>query len=139
MRGKDWRTIAAVTAVVLAVGYLVVSGLSKSGVYYWTVSEVIAGEAGSGNESVRISGDVVGGTINFNQQDILLTFAVRDSEDPGKIINAAYSGVMPDAFKEDIEVILEGVYDRGKNLFNASVLLAKCPSKYVEEGSSEPE
>ncbi len=134
---KNWRSVAAVTVVVLVVSYLVISGLSTSGVYYWTVSEVLAGKAGSGNRSVRISGEVVDGTINFNQKDLLLTFAVRDSEDTGKIINAAYNGVMPDAFKEDVEVILEGAYDREENLFNASVLLAKCPSKYVEEGTPE--
>ena len=44
---------------------------------------------------------------------------------------------MPDAFKGDVEVILEGSYSQYDNLFTATILLAKCPSKYEAEVDNE--
>jgi cytochrome c-type biogenesis protein CcmE len=52
---------------------------------------------------------------------------------PSITMRASYQGVMPDAFKEDVEVILEGTYSQYDNMFNATILLAKCPSKYEAE------
>ena len=36
-------------------------------------------------------------------------------------------------FEPEIEALLEGTYDRSKNLFQAETLLVKCPSKYESE------
>jgi hypothetical protein len=38
-----------------------------------------------------------------------------------------------DAFKEGVQVIVEGRYDKDTNTFKAKTLLAKCPSKYEAE------
>lgn len=37
---------------------------------------------------------------------------------------------MPDAFQEEVEVIVEGIYDEANKKFVANSLLAKCPSRY---------
>jgi cytochrome c-type biogenesis protein CcmE len=36
---------------------------------------------------------------------------------------------VPDIFKDNVEVVVEGVYDRD-GVFAADTLLAKCPSKF---------
>ena len=79
------------------------------------------------------------GTILYDQKELKLTFSVRDMEESGKSMKVVYNGVKPDAFKEDVEVILEGRYDEPKNTFYAQTLLAKCPSKYEGETEQEKE
>jgi cytochrome c-type biogenesis protein CcmE len=127
----------AVLAILLAMGYLMYTGISDTGVYYRTVSEVLDKASIFDGQSLRISGEVVDGTINFDQENIILTFAVRDTENDRVTMRASYQGVMPDAFKGDVEVILEGSYSQYDNLFSATILLAKCPSKYEAEAVSE--
>ena len=123
----------AVSAILMAMGYLMYTGISDTGVYYRTVSEVLNQASIFDGQSLRISGEVVDGTIQFDQENLILSFDVRDTENDRVTMRASYQGVMPDAFKEDVEVILEGSYSQYDNLFNATILLAKCPSKYVAE------
>lgn len=137
MKLANWRTLIAVLFVLSGVGYLVFTGVSETGVYYRTVTEVLSDTKTFEDEPVRISGEVVDGTINYNQDELVLAFTVRDTEDDSKIMNAVYGGVVPDSFEGDIEVILEGTYDKSSNTFNAEILLAKCPSKYVAEETAE--
>ena len=42
-------------------------------------------------------------------------------------------------FKDNSEVVVEGAYDSNEELFHATVLLAKCPSKYEALGEEHPE
>lgn len=127
----------AVLAILIAMGYLMYTGISETGVYYHTVSEVLDQASIFDGQSLRISGDVVGDTIQFDQENIILSFAVSDTENDRVTMRVSYQGVAPDAFKDGVEVILEGSYSQYDNLFNATILLAKCPSKYEAEGEDE--
>ena len=133
MISKKAKVPFAVGAILIAMGYLMYSGISDTGVYYRTVSEVLDQASIFDGQSLRISGEVVDGTIQYDQENLVLSFSVRDTENDRVTMRASYQGVMPDAFKEDVEVILEGSYSQYDNLFNATILLAKCPSKYVAE------
>ncbi len=133
MISKKAKIPIAVGAILIAMGYLMYSGISDTGVYYRTVSEVLDQASIFDGQSLRISGEVVDGTIQYDQENLVLSFSVRDTENDRVTMRASYQGVMPDAFKEDVEVILEGSYSQYDNLFNATILLAKCPSKYVAE------
>jgi len=127
------KILIPVLFIIAGLGFLIFRGISDTGVYYMTVGELIKKADSLKDESVRISGDVVAGTINYNQRDLILSFAISDTENPAKVINALYNGAAPDAFKEDVEVVLQGIYDTEKKLFTAKELLAKCPSKYSSE------
>jgi len=142
MINKKAKIPIAVGAILIAMGYLMYSGISDTGVYYRTVSEVLDQASIFDGQSLRISGEVVDGTIQYDQENLVLSFSVRDTENDRVTMRASYQGVMPDAFKEDVEVILEGSYSQYDNLFNATILLAKCPSKYVaeaEDGQQAPQ
>jgi cytochrome c-type biogenesis protein CcmE len=134
------KILIPVLFIIAGLGFLIFRGISDTGVYYMTVGELIKKADSLKGDSVRISGDVVAGTINYNQRDLILSFAIRDTVNPSKTINALYNGPAPDAFKEGVEVVLQGIYDMEVNLFTAKELLAKCPSKYgseiTEEGSN---
>lgn len=131
------KILIPVLFIIAGLGFLIFRGISDTGVYYMTVEELTKKADSLKGEGVRISGDVVAGTINYNQKDLILSFAIRDTANPSKVINALYNGPAPDAFKEDIEVVLQGSYDAEKNLFMAKELLAKCPSKYSSEADGK--
>lgn len=103
--------------------------------YYLEVSEVLENPAKFNEKGMRVSGDVVTGTIVKDFKKQYLEFDVSDAE--GKSMKVVYNGIIPDTFKEDIQVIVEGRYDIDKNVFNSATVLTKCPSKYeadVNEG-----
>ncbi len=130
MKKNSIKTVFALLLILIGVCFLIIKGISDTGVYYRTVSEVLADSSLPEKRGVRISGNVVGGSIEYDQKRLLLTFSVRDMDYEIKTMNVVYSGVKPDAFKEGVEVILEGSYEATTNTFHAKTLLAKCPSKY---------
>lgn len=139
MKKSSKKTILALVLILGGVGFLILKGISDTGVYYRTVAEVLADGSLPEQRGVRISGEVEDGTIVYDQKDLKLTFSVRDMENADKTMKVVYNGVKPDAFKEDIEVILEGRYEELERTFVAETLLAKCPSKYEGETEQEKE
>jgi cytochrome c-type biogenesis protein CcmE len=55
----------------------------------------------------------------------------------GATLPVRYTGIVPDTFKDEAEVVVEGVLNPDKASFQAHTLLAKCPSKY--EGLADTE
>jgi cytochrome c-type biogenesis protein CcmE len=45
-----------------------------------------------------------------------------------------YAGLMPDAFADGREVVVEGTYYQDRRILEASKLVTKCPSKYEAQG-----
>jgi len=84
---------------------------------------------------MRVSGDVVTGTIVKDFKKQYLEFNMSDAE--GKAMKVVYNGIIPDTFKEDIQVIVEGKYDVNDQTFHAATVLTKCPSKYEADVSEE--
>lgn len=137
MKKSSKKTGIALLLILAGVGVLILKGVSDTGVYYRTVSEVLIDSSLLEERGVRISGEVEGGTITYDQQELKLIFVVRDLEEVEKTMKVVYIGIKPDAFDADVEVILEGRYEASQNTFFAEKLLAKCPSKY--EGKTEQE
>jgi len=50
------------------------------------------------------------------------------------VIGVVYQGLMPDAFGEGREVVVEGTFDTKARTLHATKLVTKCPSKYEAEG-----
>ena len=48
----------------------------------------------------------------------------------GKIVTATYTGVVPDTFKNDAEVVLKGTLSPDGFTVAPNGVMAKCPSKY---------
>lgn len=137
MKKSSKKTAIALLLILTGVAFLILKGISDTGVYYRTVAEVLADSSLPEERGVRISGEVAGGSIRYDQKQLTLTFRVRDLVEADKSMAVLYRGIKPDAFTKDVEVILEGSYDDSANMFYAETLLAKCPSKY--EGQTEEE
>lgn len=133
--GKSWKILLAAVVFAGAIGYLMVSGFSEESVYYLEVSEVLEDPVKFNKKGMRVSGDVVDGTIVKDFKKQYLEFNIADPD--GESMKVIYNGIIPDTFKEDIQVIVEGRYDQTAKVFNAATVLTKCPSKYeteMEEG-----
>ena len=128
--GKRLR-IAVLTALFLtAVGYLFLSGMKDSMVYYLTLEELARRPPGAG-DGIRLAGRVKEGTISGSYIEGGITFVITDGI---RELSVHYNGQIPDTFGDQTEVVVEGIF-RQQPVFEAATILAKCPSKYE---ASEP-
>lgn len=142
MKKSNRKVLIAILILLSSVGFLIYRGFADTSVYYMTVGELktsVLGQQLGTNEAVRVGGLIIDGSIDYNQRDLILRFSLKDENNPKETIDAVYNGAKPDAFEPEIEALLEGTYDRAKNLFQADTLLVKCPSKYESEQDNEQE
>lgn len=126
MEAKRKRVIITTAVILILLGYLVYSTVGSSFLYYRTVSEVKTDKSLYG-ERVRVAGKVV--EDSFEEAGDRYEFNITDGKEEIKVV---YAGVLPSSFKEDAEVIAEGVY-RPETGIEAKNLLARCPSKYTSK------
>ena len=113
--------------VLVVIGWLIFSNAQGSTAYYLTVEEVMG--QGPSDRMVRVSGLVVGETLDWDPQQMTLRFEIADE---GGSLPVIYKGVRPDMFQDGAQAVVEGKYTT-KGVFEATSLLLKCPSKYLEE------
>ena len=113
--------------ILLVLGWLIFSNIEGASARYLTVDELLA--EGPSDRMVRVSGIVVGESIDWNPQQLILRFEIADE---GGSLPVMYEGVRPDMFRDGAQAVVEGRYT-SNGLFEASTLLLKCPSKYVEK------
>ena len=139
--------------ILAAVIYLIVSSTQASAQYFVTVDELKAKGADIVNKNVRISGAVIGDTINYDAKTLTLSFTVAQVPgdnaeiekegglavvlhqaviDPNRSkLKIVYVGVKPDLMRSEAQAIMTGhLGDDG--IFYADELLLKCPTKYEE-------
>ncbi len=121
------KVLAVAGIIILAVAYLIYSGIQSTSMYYMTVDELLAPGNTSSGEQVRIGGKVVEGTVQSEPKSMTLRFVASGES---KTVPVVYRGVVPDSFKPGAEVVLEGSLSSG-GAFEANILLAKCPTKYA--------
>ena len=131
VRRDKWRRrlpyLAGGAIIVVVVGWLLYTNIESATAPYRTVTELLA--EGPSNRIVRATGVVVGETITWNAEELLLRFDLGD--DSGSI-SVDYHGTRPDLLEDGIEAVVEGRY-QGEGRFEAAEILLKCPSKYEEE------
>jgi len=140
-------------AILAVVVWLIATSTQASAEYFMTVDELKAeGRAGIG-KSVRLSGAVVGDSIQYDTDTLTLTFEVahvtadnNEIEQQGGLaevlhqavidpnrdrMTVVYTGVKPDLLRNEAQAIMTGkLGDDG--IFHAEELLLKCPTKYEE-------
>jgi cytochrome c-type biogenesis protein CcmE len=139
--------------IIAAIVYLIVSSTQANAQYFLTVEELRAkGESVAGRE-LRISGAVIGDSIQYDPQTLTLSFTVANVPGDNKEIEAqgglaavlhaavidqsrprlevVYTGVKPDLLRNEAQAIMTGrMGSDGK--FHAEELLLKCPTKYED-------
>ena len=139
--------------ILAAVAYLIVSSTQASAEYFMTVDELQAEGPAVVGKSLRVSGAVIGDTIQYDPQTLELTFEVahvpgdnaeieaqgglaevlhKAVTDPARSrVKVTYTGPMPDLMRDEAQAIMTG-HVEGDGIFYADELLLKCPTKYEE-------
>jgi cytochrome c-type biogenesis protein CcmE len=131
-RKRKIRLVVALTAAVLLAVALVYTSFS-AGTEAREPSEVLA--AGPGQETYQITGEVK----TYHRDGADLRFDITD-RDGTHAMPVAYSGVVPDPFREGREVIVTGHLDEdGTFMAEKDSLITKCPSKFADEAAADPE
>jgi len=139
--------------IVAAVVYLIVSSTQASAQYFLTVDELNAKGSSVAGRDLRVSGAVIGDSIQYDPETLTLSFTVAHVPGDNKEIDAQgglaevlhqavsdpsrskmqviYTGVKPDLLRHEAQAIMTGqLGDDG--IFHAEELLLKCPTKYEE-------
>jgi cytochrome c-type biogenesis protein CcmE len=116
-----------VTSLVLltAFGVLLYTTLGESMQYYKYVEEVVAQPDTWKDKNLQVHGNVVPGSIGRKKDSLDWRFDIQRN---GQTLRAYYTGIVPDTFKDDSEVVLTGRLT--SDGFKATEMTAKCPSKY---------
>jgi cytochrome c-type biogenesis protein CcmE len=111
----------------LAFGGLMYSTLAEGTEYYKHVDEVMVQPTDWYGKKLQLHGYVVPQSVFVNQRTLEYKFKVQSN---GKIVDARYTGVVPDTFKDDAEVVLKGTLAHDGFTVERNGVMAKCPSKY---------
>lgn len=139
--------------ILAAVVYLIVSSTQASAEYFLTVDEIKAEGQSAVGKSVRLSGAVLGDSIQYDSATLNLQFDVAHvSGDNAEIeaqgglaevlyqavndptrqkITVIYNGPKPDLLRGEAQAIMTGELG-ADGIFYANELLLKCPTKYNE-------
>jgi cytochrome c-type biogenesis protein CcmE len=139
--------------ILAAVVVLIWTSTTQSAEYFYTIDELNAKGVGAVDRSMRVSGAVIGDSIQYDAQTLTLTFEVAhvpadnlaiESEgglaevlhqavlDPSRArIKVVYQGPKPDLLRNEAQAIMTGRLGQD-GVFHAEELLLKCPTRYEE-------
>jgi cytochrome c-type biogenesis protein CcmE len=119
----------ALTTVVLVGAFsgLLYSTLQDGTEYYKHVEEVMDKPAVWYGKKLQLHGFVVPDSIMRRRDSLDYRFRIQSN---GAIVDARYTGVVPDTFKNNSEVVLKGTLGPDGFAVAPNGVMAKCPSKY---------
>jgi cytochrome c-type biogenesis protein CcmE len=124
MNFKHAKFVLAGVVLVGSLAYLAIAASRGGWVYDITVDQFISSPQYR-SERVRLCGTV--GSAGFSSDSAQLS-ARFDLKGTRHRLAVQYHGVIPDLFKPDCQVVVEGRLD-GAGVFQADVLMTKCASK----------
>ena len=118
-----------VTTVVLTAAFvgLLWGTLAEGTEYYMHVDEVMAEPEAWYGKSLQVHGFVVEGSRLRKPDTLEYRFKVENN---GAVIDAEYTGLVPDTFQDGSEVVITGQLSAHGFTVDPNGVMAKCPSKY---------
>lgn len=136
MKNKGLKIGLTSLVLALTFGGLLYTTMAEGTEYYKHVDEVMAQPESWYGKKLQLHGFVVPDSIMKKPNTLDYWFQVQQN---GKIITATYTGVVPDTFKSDSEVVLKGELSASGFKVQPNGVMAKCPSKYeAQPGSAMP-
>ena len=136
MKNKGFKIGLTTLVLTLTFGGLLYTTMAEGTEYYKHVDEVMAQPENWYGKKLQLHGFVVPDSIMKKPNSLDYWFQVQQN---GKIVTATYTGVVPDTFKSDSEVVLKGELSSAGFKVQPNGVMAKCPSKYeAKPGSATP-
>jgi cytochrome c-type biogenesis protein CcmE len=127
MKNKAVKIGLTSFVLTLTFGFLMYTTLAEGTEYYKHVDEVMTEPGQWYGKKLQLHGFVVPNSINRRPGSMDYWFQVQSN---GQIVSATYTGVVPDTFKSDSEVVLKGTLSTDGFKVQPNGVMAKCPSKY---------
>jgi cytochrome c-type biogenesis protein CcmE len=152
--GGRAKFIVGGVILLAAVAYLIVSNLFGQQEYFKTVNDLMANQERYVGKDVRISGVVLGDTIEYDAETLTMTFVIAhipdsaaEIEDEGGLADVLHAAAndpntsrvtvvvvgqpKPDLLQNEAQAIVTGTLGED-GVFYADELLLKCPTRYEE-------
>ncbi len=123
---RQTKYLVGAFVILGVIAYLIFFGLSSTQQYFLSVGELLNKEPSVVGQGVRVGGNLVQTSIQQDVSHNRISFAITDGT---RQLPVSYNGVVPDTFDKATQVIAEGKLNPD-GTFTASLVLAKCPSKY---------
>lgn len=152
-KGNRIKFIIGGLLIISAVVYLIISSTRASAQYFLTVEELSEKGGSVIGRDLRISGAVIGDTIQYNSDELKLSFTVANipgdndeiaargglavvlneavNDPTNSLLQVEYIGPKPDLLRHEAQAIMTGQIGED-GIFYADELLLKCPTKYEE-------
>lgn len=139
--------------IIAAIVFLIATTMSNTVQYFLTIDELQTEGAQAVGKSLRVSGAVLGDTIQYNTETLEITFVmvnvpgdIAEVEKAGGLATALHEAVMnpnasrvtvkyvgpkPDLLKNEAQAIVTGKLGED-GMFYADELQLKCPTRYDE-------
>ncbi len=121
------KRIAIIVGALAGLGIataLVLNALQSNVAFFFTPTQVVAGEAPTGR-AFRVGGMVREGSVKRDQMTV--HFVVTDT---AKDVRVSYTGILPDLFKEGKGAVVQGKLGSNGE-FQATEVLAKHDENYM--------
>jgi cytochrome c-type biogenesis protein CcmE len=125
MRSKALKIGLTCVVLAAALGGLMYTTLAEGTEYYIHVDEVMQDPEAWKGKRLQLHGFVA----DLRQRPNSLDYRFRVQFN-GKVMNATYTGIVPDTFKNESEVVLKGKLSGDGFAVEPNGVMAKCPSKY---------
>jgi cytochrome c-type biogenesis protein CcmE len=136
------KIAATAFVLVLAFGGLLWTTLREGTEYYKNLDEVMTHQEEWHGKQLQLHGYIVPGSIYRKRDSLDYKFKVqnspaRASQSPGDhVVEASYTGIVPDTFKDEAEVVLKGKLTATGFHTDPNGVTAKCPSKYEAKSAA---
>ncbi len=132
------------TSLVLVLSFagLLWSTLREGTEYYKNVGEVLPDRQAWEGKPLQVHGYVVPGSRMRKPETLEWKFKVQNnparSGEPGAVVDVVYTGIVPDTFQDEAEVVLKGSLAPDAFHVVKDGVVAKCPSKYQAKANALP-
>jgi cytochrome c-type biogenesis protein CcmE len=153
VKGSQKKFLFGGVLIIAAIILLIITNTKAGAQYFLTVDEIKERQDDIVGKDIRVSGAVLGDTIEYDTDNLILKFDVAHVPGDNKQIDAEgglamvlhqavnnpnsnritviYEGVMPDLLQNEAQAIMTGQIGED-GMFHAAELLLKCPTKYEE-------
>lgn len=134
MSPKTIKILATAVVLTAALGSLMYTSLAEGTEYYKHVDEVMVDSAAWHGKKLQLHGFVVEKSILRKPGTLEYIFQIHNK---GHVVNARYTGIVPDTFQDNSEVVIKGHLGPDGFAVEPGGVMAKCPSKY-EAAATQP-
>ena len=130
LKNKKLRRFSFLLTVCFSIGlaaFFVLKALDEKIVFFYTPTKLFE-KKNEKLDYIRVGGLVKEKSISFSDDGLKVNFMITDNKE---FVNVAFEGILPDLFRENQGVVVEGSFNTETQIFFAKKVLAKHDENYM--------